>query len=71
MPSMADLRDRSAAIGASTFEVWTRCIQIGAAFDLLEVEAYLFEALLPTDLDAAVLAQAVWELEEFPGPDGQ
>ena len=66
---MPMLRARLRAAGAPHYRAWMRFIECGGMADLIEFEAYLFDALAPDPLTIAMITHVVWELEEF-GPSG-
>jgi hypothetical protein len=66
---MPMLRARLRAVGVPYYVAWLRFIEYGGTADLIEFEAYLFDALAPDALTSAKVTHVVWELEEF-GPFG-
>lgn len=64
---MSALRARLRAVDVPYYVAWMRFIEYGGTANLIEFEAYLFDALEPDPLTMAILTHVVWEFEEF-GP---
>lgn len=65
-PTMSELRARSAALDNPLLRLCLKCFAFGVdELGVIELDAYMHEALIPPPALMTVLAQALWELEEF------
>lgn len=62
---MPTLRAHLRAAGVPYYVAWIRFVEYGGTADLLEFEAYLFDALAPDPRTIAIATHVVWEIEEF------
>ena len=62
---MREIRRRIGELGVTYYQVWLRYVSFGGRADLFEFEAYLEELLTPEPFEIALIAHALWEMDEF------